>query len=120
MVVLSACESALGRVDREGVFGLQTAFQLAGARTVVASLWKVEDRATQALMSEFYRNLWEENGVGRLEALRRAQLWTARPDLTGRPTVACMLVEHAGIEGDPDGHRTAAALEDAYATTLWN
>jgi len=54
------------------------------------------------------------------KALRRAQLWDPQPDLTGMPTVACMLVEHAGIDGDPAGERTAAALEDAYAKTLWN
>jgi PPOX class probable FMN-dependent enzyme len=56
------------------------------------------------------------------KALRRAQLWDVEgwPDLRGMPTVACMLVEHAGIDGDPGGHRTAAALQDAYATTLWN
>jgi PPOX class probable FMN-dependent enzyme len=56
------------------------------------------------------------------KALRRSQLWEPAgwPDLSGMPTVACMLVEHAGIDGDPGGHRTAAALEDAYATQLWN
>jgi PPOX class probable FMN-dependent enzyme len=54
------------------------------------------------------------------KALRRAQLWEARPGLDGMPTVACMLVDHAGIDGDPGGERTAAALETAYATTLWN
>jgi uncharacterized protein len=56
------------------------------------------------------------------KALRRSSLWEPAgwPDLSGMPTVACMLVEHAGIEGDPGGHRTAAALEDAYVTQLWN
>jgi CHAT domain-containing protein len=73
LVVLSACDTALGRVEREGVFGLQTAFQLAGARTVVASLWKVEDHATRALMVEFYRNVYGRK-LGKLEALRQAQL----------------------------------------------
>jgi CHAT domain-containing protein len=82
LVVLSACESALGRVDREGVFGLQTAFHLAGVRTVVASLWKVEDRAAQALMVEFHRNLWDRK-LPRLEALRQAQR-TLRRDFDPR------------------------------------
>ncbi len=56
------------------------------------------------------------------KALRRAQLWDpARwPDTSDMATIACMLVEHAGITGDADGTRTAAALEEAYATTLWN
>ena len=66
-------QEALG----EGVLGLQRAFQLAGARTTVGSLWKVPDDATRGLMSEFYRRLWEQ-GQGKLEALRAAQLWMLR------------------------------------------
>ena len=75
LVVLSACQTGLGDVaGGEGVLGLQRAFQLAGARTVVASLWKVDDDATRALMTEFYRRLWDGNhAVGKLEALRQAQ-----------------------------------------------
>ena len=74
LVVLSACETGLGRVaGGEGVMGLQRAFHLAGARAVVASLWKVDDNATKALMVEFYKNLWQKK-MGKLEALRQAQL----------------------------------------------
>jgi CHAT domain-containing protein len=74
LVVLSACDTGLGKVaGGEGVFGLQRAFALAGARTTIASLWKVDDAATQALMTEFYRNIWEKK-LGKLESLRRAQL----------------------------------------------
>lgn len=74
LVTLSACETGLGQVaGGEGVLGLQRAFQLAGARTCVASLWKVDDAATQALMTEFYRNLWQKK-LGKLAALRQAQL----------------------------------------------
>jgi CHAT domain-containing protein len=75
LAVLSACETGLGKAHGgEGVHGLQRAFQLAGARTAVTSLWKVPDAATQALMSRFHRNLWEKH-LGKGEALREAQLW---------------------------------------------
>jgi hypothetical protein len=62
---------------RQVVFGLQRAFGLAGVRTTIASLWKVDDDATQALMVEFYRNLWEKK-LGKLESLRQAQLTMLR------------------------------------------
>jgi CHAT domain-containing protein len=74
LVVLSACETGLGQrvAGGEGVFGLQRAFALAGARTTVSSLWKVDDAATRVLMVEFYRNLWERKR-GKLDALVAAQ-----------------------------------------------
>jgi CHAT domain-containing protein len=77
LVVLSACETGLGELDREGVFGLQRAFHLAGAHNVVASLWKVNDEATAALMKLFYHQLWVEKKPP-LEALRAAQLYLYR------------------------------------------
>ncbi|MGC8643993.1 MAG: CHAT domain-containing tetratricopeptide repeat protein [Isosphaeraceae bacterium] len=74
LAVLAACETGLGTVaGGESVFGLQRAFHLAGTRTVVASLWSVEDSSTRALMTEFYRNLWTKK-LPRLESLRQAQL----------------------------------------------
>jgi CHAT domain-containing protein len=74
LAVLSACETGLGEAaSGEGVFGLQRAFHLGGCRNVVASLWKVDDDATAALMAVFYHQLWQE-GRPPLEALRRAQL----------------------------------------------
>ncbi len=82
LAVLSACETALGESVRgEGVLGLQRAFQLAGACTTVGSLWRVPDEATRALMSEFYRQLWEEQ-KSKLDALRAAQLWMMREGRT--------------------------------------
>lgn len=74
LVVLSACETGLSSepATGEGVLGMQRAFQVAGARTCVAALWKVGDRATHLLMDRFYRGLWLERKPP-LEALCEAQ-----------------------------------------------
>jgi CHAT domain-containing protein len=74
LAVLSACDTGLGEsAAGEGVFGLQRAFHLGGCRNVVASLWKVDDKPTAALMALFYHHLWAE-GEPPLQALRHAQL----------------------------------------------
>ena len=74
LVVLSACDTGLGKVaGGEGVMGLVRAFHLAGARNVVASLWKVDDQATAAMMRVFYHKLWQENKPPAV-ALRETQL----------------------------------------------
>jgi len=74
LVVLSACETGLGQIaGGEGALGLQRAFQVAGARSVVSSLWKVDDTATQLLMTQFYDNLWNKK-LPPLAAFREAQL----------------------------------------------
>jgi CHAT domain-containing protein/tetratricopeptide (TPR) repeat protein len=73
VVMLSACETAVGQVRRyEGMYGLARAFLFAGSRSVGASLWRVEDVSTARLMEAFYRGY--VSGVPKAEALRRAQL----------------------------------------------
>ncbi len=70
LLVLSACETAIG--DERAVLGLAGVAVQSGARSAVASLWKVHDEATMELFSRFYREL-ARPGVSRAEALRRAQ-----------------------------------------------
>jgi CHAT domain-containing protein len=76
LVTLSACDTGRGAVaGGEGVLGLQRALQLSGARSVLASLWKVRDEDTHRLMREFYKRLWSDKPLAKVEALRQAQLW---------------------------------------------
>ncbi len=78
LATLLACETGLGQVaGGEGLLGLQRAFQVAGARSVVAGLWQVDDAATRQLMVQFYDKLWNKK-LPKLEALRQAQLWMLR------------------------------------------
>jgi CHAT domain-containing protein len=73
VVMLSACETAVGQVRRyEGMYGLARAFLFAGSRSVGASLWRVDDVSTARLMGAFYRGY--ASGVPKAEALRRAQV----------------------------------------------
>jgi CHAT domain-containing protein/Tfp pilus assembly protein PilF len=73
LVVLSACRSALGQeLAGEGLIGLTRAIQFAGARSVIASLWNVDDRRTATLMKRLYSEL--RNGETKDEALRAAQI----------------------------------------------
>jgi CHAT domain-containing protein/tetratricopeptide (TPR) repeat protein len=75
VVVLSGCETGLGDPHPgDGPFGLQRALQIAGAGSTIGSFWTVSDQKTNLLMQRFYANLWDKN-LGKLAALREAQLW---------------------------------------------
>jgi CHAT domain-containing protein/Tfp pilus assembly protein PilF len=120
LAVLSACDTGLGEsATGEGVFGLQRAFHLGGCRNVVASLWKVDDQATAALMALFYHNLWVK-GEPPLQALRHAQL-----DLLHHPDEVPLLAKERGSPFDtvvkrvetpmPPKERKATAPEKHWA-----
>ena len=80
LVTLSACDTGVGEVrNGEGVYGLRRAFFLAGAETLVMSLWPVSDYVTREMMTAYYAR--PQEGLGRGDALRQAQLaMLARPD----------------------------------------
>lgn len=92
LVVLSACETALGDITNEGVMGLQRGFKKAGAQTIVMSLWKVADEQTQQFMTEFYRLL--TNGIGKRQAFKTAQKYmrSQYPEQRNKPYWAAFIM----------------------------
>jgi hypothetical protein len=85
LVVLSACETALGKeMKREGLMGLTNAFQLAGADRVLSTLWKVDDRATAELMKHFYGAMFQQQKPP-AAALQQAQNVLARSKRWAHP-----------------------------------
>ena len=78
LAVLSACQSGLGDISSEGVAGLQRGLKKAGANTILATLWKVDDEATKLLMSEFYQEL--SRGQSKSVSLANAQKFVKEYD----------------------------------------
>jgi len=73
LVMLSACDTGIGEVSNgDGVYGLRRALVIAGARSQVASLWRLDDAATESFVSRYYSRLLK--GEGRSDALRQVQL----------------------------------------------
>jgi CHAT domain-containing protein len=84
LVVLSSCESALGKdLEAEGIIGLPRGFLYAGAKSVIASLWKVNDEATAKLMAALYERI--QRGESPSSALRGAQLKMTRDEQWSNP-----------------------------------
>ncbi|MEI8183521.1 MAG: CHAT domain-containing protein [Desulfomonile sp.] len=72
MVALTACQTGLGKeLSGEGVMGMGRAFQYAGAKAVLMSLWSVSEKSSTSMVENFFQNLKE--GKGKLEALRLAR-----------------------------------------------
>ena len=85
LTVLSACQTALGKdVKGEGLIGLTHSFMSAGSNTVVATLWKVEDKATAVLMRDFYESMLQK-GMSPAAALRSAKLKMMRDEQWSAP-----------------------------------
>jgi CHAT domain-containing protein/Tfp pilus assembly protein PilF len=103
LVVLSACDTGLGEVrNGEGVYGLRRAFVLAGAESLVMSLWPISDYSTRKLMTEYYKNL--RLGMGRGAALRRVQLNLLKQDAKVHPFYWANFIQ-SGEWANLDGKR---------------
>jgi len=104
LAVLSACDTARGELRRagQGVASLQKALQIAGARSVITSLWKVPDAATKDLMLEFYRCVWvDKRPKGPALWAAKQKLRDAR-DAQGRPKYTLRDWGAWVLTGDPD------------------
>jgi CHAT domain-containing protein len=102
LIVLSACQTALGKDIRgEGLVGLTHSFMSADAKSVVASLWKVDDRATTALMGAFYEGMLQK-GMTPAAALRSAKLKMIRETQWSAPYYWAGFV----LQGEYNNHIT--------------
>ncbi len=120
LVILSACETGLGGATQgEGLLGLQRAFQVAGAKSTIGSLWQIPDQATQKLMTRFYENLWNKK-QSRLEALRDAQLWMLEQAGSDRRFVrALTAASQRGPRGDLRLAAPAQKIEQRLPPYYW-
>ncbi len=119
LVVLSACQTGLGEITGDGVFGLQRGFKKAGAGTLLMSLWKVDDDATRLLMTRFYHNLL--SGMSKYESLKEAQRYVrdyavtveVKPDV--RPAISAAAREEARKRRQAEKeYKTVQKYRDPY------
>ena len=103
LAVLSACDTNVGvRRAGQGVASLQKALHMAGARTVITSLWKVPDEATKELMLDFYRRIWIEKKP-KARALWEAKMaLRAKKDEQGKPLYSTRDWAAWVLTGDPN------------------
>ena len=115
LVALSACQTGLGEITGDGVFGLQRGFKKAGANTLLISLWKVDDTATQLLMTQFYKNML--SGMGKYEALAAAQKYLRELEVEVKPEKTAFQQIMDGKEGKKEKkpeHRTVRKYANPY------
>lgn len=86
LVVLSACSTGLGEITGDGLIGLQRGFKMAGVKSIMMSLWPVDDAATYLLMTEFYRNYL--GGKTKTKSLREAQRYLRNYEQNGEKIFA--------------------------------
>jgi CHAT domain-containing protein/tetratricopeptide (TPR) repeat protein len=114
LVVLSACETGLGEnVRGEGLLGLTRGFMYAGSRGVVASLWNVDDRATAALMGDFYKGMLRD-GLTPASALRAAKMQVWRQKRWRHPYYWAGFI----LQGDGNRNLPTAAEETRHSSFL--
>ncbi len=103
LVTLSACDTGVGEIKNgEGVYGLRRSFVLAGAETLVMSLWPVSDYVTREMMIAYYKGL--KRGLGRGEALRQAELAMLKRKDRQHPFYWASFIQ-SGEWGNLDGER---------------
>ena len=115
LVALSACQTGLGEVTGDGVFGLQRGFKKAGANTLLMSLWKVDDTATQLLMTQFYKNML--SGMGKYEALTAAQKYLRELEVEVKPEKTAFQQIMDGKDGKKEKnpeHKTVRKYANPY------
>ena len=124
LVVLSACETGKGEVTGEGVFGLQRAFKMAGAKTILMTLWQVNDDATRMFMTAFFRLYGQ--GMSKREAFRKAQREVRTYSVTEQRTVsspagtsAANRYKNKGKATDTAGTETETIVTHPYSAPYY-